>query len=304
MRCLLSRFCIFAFAALSTGCIEFEEQTMSYRYDRVADELRIFQDYRGIFGGDAGGLAESPLSGKEEAQLDSVLSGQRTFFFENWIFEYDQQAWKRFRADLKDPEKLELEPADIPEMDKLVKLLIDHVRVENGPFYLGPDGKLCGVQSVTFSRFSEIVSAVNTCAPALFKEITGGEDSSPADHEAVAKFTNNANLKLLQIDGNALRLHWPVSRASFDASFGDQSDDPDRIKEIAAAGIGVAWAADVATITLGNKDDEITRTSLSVRKKTYTGNAIAAARKKHTVKEKFDPAAAAKTFLLGTETEP
>src|SRR5919198_2743031 len=77
--------------ALLTGCLEFGKQTMSYHYDKATDTLRIFQDYHGIFGEDAKGKPGEGLSAEEQEQLESVLKGQRTFFFSNWIFEYNRQ---------------------------------------------------------------------------------------------------------------------------------------------------------------------------------------------------------------------
>src|SRR5256885_3355843 len=48
-----------------TGCLEFEDQTLTYRYDARTDTLRIFQDYHGIFGADD----TSKMTAEEEEQL-------------------------------------------------------------------------------------------------------------------------------------------------------------------------------------------------------------------------------------------
>jgi hypothetical protein len=63
---------------LLAGCIEFERQSVTYAYDAPTDTLKIFQNYHGIFGGDA----TNSLSKEELNQLDSVLNSQRTFFLE------------------------------------------------------------------------------------------------------------------------------------------------------------------------------------------------------------------------------
>ena len=84
-----------------TGCLEFEDQTLTYRYDAGTDTLRIFQDYHGIFGADDA----AKVTPAEEEQLDSVLKGQRTFFFANWILEYNREQLREFLGQLKDPEK-------------------------------------------------------------------------------------------------------------------------------------------------------------------------------------------------------
>ena len=102
----LHRFGLLLLACAISGCVEFQEQTMSYRYDKAADELRIFQDYRGIFGGGDGAdsLPGTELSAREQGELESVLEGQHTFFFANWIFEYDREAMETLREKLDGPE--------------------------------------------------------------------------------------------------------------------------------------------------------------------------------------------------------
>ena len=291
--------------ALSSGCLEFKEQTMSYRYDKGADEIRIFQDYRGIFGADAKGKAGVPLSSEEQGQLESVLEGQRTFFFENWIFEYNREDVETLLTDLKNPEQSKVAAADRPKLEKLLKLLIDNMRVANGTFYLDKDGKLCGVQSVTIGKCSEIVTALNDCTPIFLKDMADDESTEAADLEAIAKFGKDKAAKMLQLDGNAISLRWPMSRASYDEMFGAKSEDKAQVEEIRTAGIGIAWADEVATFTVGKKDDKITSVTLNTTSSDtkYTPNAIAPARAKHAVQKHFDAAAAAKTFLLGKGTE-
>jgi len=83
--------------ALFTGCLDFEQQTLTYRYDAKTDTLRIFQSYQGIFGEDT----NDGLSPDEIEQLDSVLSGQRTFFFANWIWEYNHDELRQTMDELK-----------------------------------------------------------------------------------------------------------------------------------------------------------------------------------------------------------
>jgi len=61
------------------------------------DTLRIFQSYQAIFGEDS----KDGLSHDELAQLDSVLTGQRTFFFANWIWEYNHDELRQTMDELK-----------------------------------------------------------------------------------------------------------------------------------------------------------------------------------------------------------
>ena len=302
MKRAISQLCVVILAGLSSSCIEFEEQTMSYCYDQASDQLRIYQDYRGIFGADAEGKAGVPLSSSEQGQLQSVLDGQHTFFFANWIFEYDREAMQQALADLNNPAKSEVAAADKPRAENLYKLAIDQIRVTNGTFYLGAGGKLCGVQSVTIDKFSEIVAAINQCKPIFLKDMGKNEDTTPADLEAIAKFEKDPHATLVQVDGNALTLRMPMARGSYDTELGPKAKDPDKLKEMRAAGIAITWEDAVASFSIGKKDDPITRLTLSSSEAKYTPNAIPLARAKHTIKEKFDAPAAAKTFLLSKGT--
>ena len=86
MRSKIAVFFSLGFLLLLCGCLEFEEQSMSYRYDEKTDTLYIFQDYRGI----AASSGEK-LSADEVQQLESVIKTERTFFFANWIFEFNRE---------------------------------------------------------------------------------------------------------------------------------------------------------------------------------------------------------------------
>jgi hypothetical protein len=281
------------------GCVDFEEQTASYRYDRATDELRVFQDYRGIFGSGTGGEAGASLSDKELVELKSVLDGQRTFFFNNWIFEYNREQLVEYRSRLDDLDQSGIAAEDRPQIEKLIDLALSNVRIANGPFYMAADGKLCGVQSVTIGKCSEIVASLNECMPAFLKSYGKDSGTTQDDRKAVAEFQAGADASLIRQDGNALKLRWPMSRATFDKTFGPTSDNPARAKEIHDSGIGIAWNKSVATFTVGKSDDKITEVNLKVSKYEYNPNAIGSARAKHRIQEPFDAGASAKAFLLG-----
>ena len=83
-----------AILLLTSSCIEFEKQTLTFRYDRTEERLRIFQVYEGIFGGER----QEGLKDDEKKQLDSVFERERTFFFANWIWEYDRASTDKIAA--------------------------------------------------------------------------------------------------------------------------------------------------------------------------------------------------------------
>ena len=286
---------LLAFACSASSCIEFKEQTTSYRYAAATDELRIFQDYRGIFGADdAEGNA---LSADEQADLDSVLGTERTFFFNNWIFEIDKEALKTYRKELKDPNKGDLAVADRPPIIHLLDVAIKNVSIKNGSFYFDADGQLCGVQSVKIAKFSEIVAAVNACTTVFLQTQANEEDCTPADKRAIARFLGKKDAKLAHQDGNALSVTWPMSRATFEKNFGAGVEDPARLKEIRDAGIGIKFDDDVTTFSVGKKDDTITEITLGFSSKPYTTNAVGPVRKKRKIEQSYDAKSAAKTSL-------
>jgi hypothetical protein len=308
MKHMLLRFCSIALAIYLSGCIEFEEQTMSYHFDEASDSMRVFQDYRGIFGADAKGKAGAPLSGEERGQLESLIAGQRTFFFNNWIFEYDRETLEQARVELdetrkklKDPkldEEVTLKESDIPKLENLIDIVLANVSIANGDFYLDASGKLCAAQSVTANNVSAILAALNQCGPISMNQYSLKDNTSPADQMAIAKFAKNAKLKMIELDGNALLMRWPISQASYHEQFGAKPQDLAWLTKIREAGLGIAFADDIVTFTLGKKDDEITNLTLGFSNGKYTTNAIASARALHRVKARFDPIAAAEMFLL------
>jgi len=289
-----------ALTLLLAGCLEFESQTLSYHHDKASDSLRIFQDYKGIFGSGAEGEPEKSLNSEEMVQLESVLKGQRTFFFGNWILEFNRADVEEALAAVKDPERraeLKMPPEGIAEFEKLLKLLLENVRIENGPFYLDPQKKLCGVQSVTLTNASSVIGAVNECGPFLMQAHAEEEGVPPADREAISRFAK-ASRKYVELDGNALTVRWPTSRGSYDETFGAKAEDPAWVAEMKEAGVGIAFADDVATLKLGKRDDEITSLTLPVSEESYTPNALGPAGRHHVVKETFEPVEAARKFLL------
>src|SRR5262245_53638118 len=169
--------------ALLTGCLEFEQQTLTYRYDTKTDTLRIFQSYQGIFGGDG----NNGLSKDELEQLNSVLTGQRTFFFANWIWEFNRDALRETVDKLKQPDaqqELKLDPAGLARAETLLKVVLDNVTVENGPFYFDQHGKLCGVQQVTLKQCSKIIAAANPAVRDYLK-IEAAKDDTSAENRSL-----------------------------------------------------------------------------------------------------------------------
>ena len=296
-----TRLTLGAILILLCGCLQFKEQTMSYRHDPDTDRLLLFQDYRGIYGNDAKGVEGVPLSDKEETQLESVLSGQRTFFFSNWIDEYTRADVEKALAGLRDrsPEDERLSGEEVRKLTELAELALDKIHIENLGFYVGEGGKVCAAQRVTISALSKLVQSLNECGIVFMREFAAEDERTPEDRAATANFIEGAALDFVTVDGNCLTLHWPLSKASYEKAFCEDSADSSRIAEMRKAGIGISWKDDVVTFVIGDVDDRVTRLTLTGNEGHYVTNLLERVRADKLPLTSLDPEAAAAKFLLG-----
>ena len=293
-------------ALLLTGCVDYGQQTLTYRYDAKTDTLRIFQAYQGIFGEDQ----PEGLSEKEQAQLQSVLSEQRTFFFANWIWEYDRG---EVRKELDNLNKPEAEPdaksgiqqdakpdaATLARRGAFFKLLLENVHVENGAFYLDGQGKLCAVQSVTVSQFSKLVAAGNRQIRDLLKLEATREKVSPEERALFFKGARQEK-PFISVKGNQVSFRLPISPEAFEKSYGANSSSAKQLEEFKQQGGKVAFANNEMKWSLGSPSDPATTLTLSVAEKPYVANALEAVKSRAVIGEKIDIAAAAEAFVRGT----
>jgi len=198
-----------------SSCIKFERQEMSYRYDKASDELRIFQVYYGI----QGDAAE--LTPEEIKQMDSVLDGQRTFFFANWIFEYNRAQLEQMlvegeKASKATPPPAAEELARFAAAKPLVELLIANVHVTNGQCFRDGERELCGYQQVTLSHVSTVIAQANTTINAMVLALPP-EAEDPAKAALVSGFQAAARTGWTWIarSGNALTVRVPMAYAGY-----------------------------------------------------------------------------------------
>ncbi len=280
---------------LLTGCIEFMDQTVTYSYDAKSDTLRIFQDYHGIFGADRG----DGLSADETEQFDSVLKGQRTFFFSNWIFEFNAGLLREQLKNYNDPDQrkeMKKTPAVIEREEQLIFLLLDNVKVEDGPFYLDADGRLCGVQKVTVTKTSKIIASANEVIRDAYKAEAEKEETSPQEKAIFLKATERPK-EFIKLEGNRLTVTLPVTREEYEKSFGGGADAPKQVAEFRKSGGRASYENGEGTWSLGAVTDKLTSLTMSMSDKAYMPNMLAVARKRPGVQEKFDAKAAAGEFF-------
>jgi hypothetical protein len=271
-------------AGLLVGCIEFEQQTMSYRYDSAADTLYIFQDYQGIFGGDNAQRLET----EEVEQLNSVMKSERTFFFNNWITEFNRlaltEALTKAKGELEEDAQLEAAYRDV------AKLALESVKVENVGLYHDKRGRLCGAQRVTMRNFSKLLPKINRVLREYARTEMAKDGATDEDKALTKKFLDRGE-PALTLDGNRLEIRWPVGAEDF-TKFKDSAPG----KALVAAGGKMDRVDGQIVIKVGEPKAESVSVTLPFSEKAYVANASSEA-KPYGIKESFDPVKAAKEFL-------
>lgn len=281
------------------GCIEFERQTVTYEHDAKADTLRIHQTYHGIYGADD----VAQLSEQEREQLGSVMKGQRTFFFANWIFELNKEAFEKGLAEAADPKTNSLEEAYRRAQTNLLALLIANVRVENGKLFLNDRGQPCGTQRVTIRGVSKLIDAGN----ALLRR--GLEVEMKAKETAAERELINAALArpepFFALNGQQLRFRWPYPKAEFDKLGADDEKVQKLIAEFVRAGGAMSHENGEIHLRFGRTDAARETVTLPMAgKESYRGNALAHLRDTYSLTKDFDPKKDMEAFLGAKEAEP
>jgi len=283
---------------LLAGCLEFEDQTLTYRYDPGTDTLRIFQDYHGIFGADAA----AKVTPAEEEQLDSVLKGQRTFFFANWILEYNREQLRELLQELKDPQKRkELTEIASARFEKLLTLAVENVRVENNGFYFDAKARLCGSQQVTVTQVTKLIASGNEVVREMIKAEAGKQEISAEEKAILLKAEAGAG-DFIKIQGSALTVRVPMAPREYAEMMDPGSSDARLLTEFRRQGGSITTTNDMVTFSLGAPTNAVTALTLPMAKNPYVPNAVDAVRKRASILEKFDPASAARAFLNPSPT--
>jgi hypothetical protein len=280
-----------ALAALLTvvlsGCLEFEQQRLSFRHDPATDTLYIFQDYQGIFG------AEDParLTEAEKEQMASVLKEERTFFFANWLAEFNR---KLFLEKQQAPKgELETDAAAEGALRAVLDLALANVKVENVGFYLDGKGRLCGAQRVTVRNVSKVVAALNRWLPFVLRQEGNKFDKQKEERRALYAFADSGQ-DVLRLDGNRIEIRWPATEEEFQR-IKDQTPQGRAFEE---SGGAMSYTNRMIVLTLGKPEAGPLSLTLPVSDKAYSTNALAEARN-YEIKSAFDAVGAAKAFLGG-----
>lgn len=267
-----------------TGCIEFDRQTVTYQHDAASDTLLIHQTYHGLYGADD----VTKLSDPEREQLTSVMKGQRTFFFANWIFELNVEAFREGLTEAAVPKSNSLEEAHRRAQTNLLALLVANVRVENGKLFLNEKGQPCGTQRVTIRNVSQLLAAGNALMrKALEVEMKGKETA--AERELI-----NTSLArpepFFSLTGQQIRFRFPLSQAEFNKL--DDGDEKLRrfVAEFARAGGTMNHEQGEVHVRFGRTDAQRETVTLPMAgKESYRANALPHLRDTYSLAKDFDP---------------
>ena len=241
-----------------SSCIEFEREKLTYIHDEEKDELRITLTYEGIFGNlDKGQNSQNGpddittkdnLNQKQIEQLESVLAQKRAFFFNNWIFEYNQNSLKQILE--KEEEELTNEGKVFGKPEKeLIKSLLAEIEVENIGFYLDAKGRLCGAQTLRLSNASKVITMANKVLGRQLKaRLPEMKNFSPETITLIRKKLKD-EFPFIRLSGNLLHLSMIMNRPD-QVKFSENSltQLPD--------GIRIDFSDEILSLKCGDKDDE------------------------------------------------
>jgi hypothetical protein len=272
---------------LLTGCLEFERQSLSFRHDSATDTLFIFQDYQGIFG------AEDParLTEAEREQMASVMQQERTFFFGNWITEYNR---KLFTEKQQTPKgELDADEAYEASLRALLDVALANIKVENVGFYLNRENRLCGAQRVTVKNVSKVVAALNHSLRFIVQHEGNKWDKTKVTRRLLHAFAESGQ-DALRLQGNRLEVRWPATEEDY-RRFKDWTPQGSAFRE---AGGEMNYTNGVIILALGKPESKSASLTLPVSDRPYSGNSLVEA-KRYGVKESFDALVSARAFLEG-----
>lgn len=285
---------------------------MSYRYDEKSDTLYIFQDYQGIFGDELKDTLTTerhsfPDISSEVEQLDSVLNRERTFFFLNWIYEYDRERLLDYAKELSDSagrKENGWKDGDegYKQIQKLINLVVANVKVENGPFYFDENKRLCGVQRVTFTKVSEFLRITNEILRRSIKEeIEGDENKTEENRKALLRVAERQK-EFVALRGNRLSLVFPISKEDYENQLNPKGDDVELLNMVKKCGGKVEFKDNAAHITLGSIEEKVTFLRMPVAKarpefKGSVTNAVTEVKKRALILKEYDVNAAREKFL-------
>jgi hypothetical protein len=269
---------------LLTACVEFEEQRLSYNIE--ANELTIFQEYRGIHAKEikiSGEKKEKPktsLSESEQKEIDSVMNSERTFFFGNWITEYNRNHLEEELVKYKEGKATPEDSAEQRDWIPLIELLLANVKVTNGDFYYDEKQRLSGYQVVRVTNLDQLTAQASRSISQWILN-TDPTDSTVMTEQIRAMAT--ADHPWVRHDRNKITISYPASAEEYakmqkdNSGYTGSSESP----------VTTTYKDGVATIDIGSTDDAPVLISRTFDRP-YTPIAVDYISSKYSIKKEID----------------
>jgi len=189
------RFLLSSLLFLCSGCLEFDAQEITFRYDQKEDRIDALVVYRGLFVESGSGSSDKPYD-KALTDLDEAMKHGEFCFWCNW--------------------PLKVDPVDDKGGPGIA--LLPHLEVETGGLFTDLKGVLCGYQFVRIRNAGAFLNRLNTMLEvgvqaALLGTFNGRGENHRFDEdtrEAVREFLR-AGEKFLKVEAGRIELRLPCS---------------------------------------------------------------------------------------------
>ena len=179
----------------AVGCLEFDEQTVYFEYDRHRDMLLMIVNYGGLY-------AESSIE-QSRTQLEDAIQVKRAAFIGNWPFSWSSED---LRKEMTDPEQEKDTPKAVRA--KLLRLT-ELVTVLNAGFYTDGAGRICGAQVVVIEHASEAVNLMNDAFNGML--LAEPEEEKASEFDKLARQYALRGHRWLDLDGSSLIVRVPAT---------------------------------------------------------------------------------------------
>jgi hypothetical protein len=124
-----------------------------------------------------------------------------------------------------------------------------------------------------------------------------GKQEISAEDKAVLLKAEAGPGHFIQLQGSALTVRIPMTPRASAEMMDPGSSDARLVAEFRRQGGRITVTNDLATFGFGAPTNTVTALTLPMAKKTYVPNALDAVRKRASIRDQFDPASAARSFL-------
>lgn len=210
--------------AVAAGCLEFDEQTVYFEYDRHRDTLLMIVNYSGLYAAAENGRPDIEDS---QNQLEEAIQVKRAAFFGNWPWLWSSEDVRKEWSDAE-------QHTDMPHgvREKMVRLT-ELVTVLNGGFYSDAAGRICGAQVVVIEHASEAINLINDAANgALLADQANDPAKRHTEFEELAGQYARRGHRWVDLDGNSLIVRIPATEKMVKEKWAEVLEDVSNTAEM------------------------------------------------------------------------